>query len=83
MQKTNLTLCSLHTERGDDTTVTLLDDLYQHLEGPSTHARLLFVDFSLAFNTVQPHLLAEKLLNAFNLEFNTTGWIMDFLSKRP
>ena len=35
--------------------------LYKHLEGPGTHARLLFMDFSSAFNTIQSHILAWKL----------------------
>lgn len=33
-------------------TAKLLYYLYKHLEGIKTHARILFVDFSLAFNTV-------------------------------
>ena len=53
----------------------MLNNLYHHLEGPLTHARLLFVDFSSAFNTIQPYLLAEKLLFDLNLDINVIGWI--------
>lgn len=35
------------------------------------------LDFSLsAFSTIQPHLLAEKLLYKFKLDFNIIGWIL-------
>ena len=42
----------------------------------------MFIDFSSAFNTIQPHLLAEKLISLFNLDFNLVGWILDFLTNR-
>lgn len=32
-------------------TANLLYNLYKHLESIKTHARILFVDFSFAFNT--------------------------------
>ena len=65
----------------EDATVTLLHFLYRHLEESKTQARL-FIDFSSAFNTIQPHLLAEKLISLFNLDFNLVGWILDFLTNR-
>ena len=61
---------------------SLLHFLYGHLEGQKTHARLLFVDFSSAFNTIQPLLLADRLLHHFNLDPNLIGWITDFLTNR-
>ncbi len=33
------------------------------------HVRLLFVDFSSAFNTIQPHVLVKKLISEFKLDF--------------
>ena len=36
-------------------------------------ARLLFADFSSAFNTIQPHILASRLLEQFNQNFNLVG----------
>ena len=46
----------------DDAKLFILNTLYRHLEGPQTHARILVVDFSSAFNTIQPHILANKLI---------------------
>lgn len=45
----------------EDTKLFILDTLHKHLETPGTHARLLFADFSSAFNKMQPHFLIEKL----------------------
>ncbi len=63
-------------------TITPLNLIYKHIEGSKNHARLLFVDFSSAFNTIQPHLLVEKLIEHFNLDCNIVGWILDFLTDR-
>ncbi len=68
--------------RVQDATVTVLNLILNHLEGNRNHARLLFVDLSSAFNTIQPHLLVEKLLYQFKLEANLVGWILDFLTNR-
>ncbi|KAK0134267.1 hypothetical protein N1851_030177 [Merluccius polli] len=65
-----------------DATITLLNLLYKHLEKSGNHARLLFVDFSSAFNTIQPHILTEKLLNNFSLDPSLTGWLLDVLTQR-
>ena len=46
----------------DDAKLFILNTLYRHLEGPQTHARILVDDFSSAFNTIQPHILANKLI---------------------
>ncbi|KAK9541994.1 hypothetical protein VZT92_001998 [Zoarces viviparus] len=35
--------------------------ILQHLDSPGTYARILFVDFSSAFNTIIPSLLHDKL----------------------
>ena len=51
-----------------DATATLLNLVLKHLENNKNHARLLFIDFSSAFNTIQPHVLVEKLLNSFSLD---------------
>lgn len=39
------------------------------------------MDFSSAFNTIQPHILVDKLLT-FGLDVNRVGWILDFLIDR-
>ncbi len=67
----------------EDATITLFNYLYKHLEGTKTHARLLFADFSSAFNTIQPHILANTLLSTFNLDVGMVKWVLDFLTCRP
>lgn len=66
----------------EDATVTLLNLLFRHLDGNGTHSRLLFVDFSSAFNTIQPHILTRRLLEQFDLSNNLVGWILDSLTNR-
>jgi len=46
-----------------DATLSLLNNIYKHLETPKAYVRILFVDFSSAFNTIQPHILIQKLLD--------------------
>ena len=66
----------------DDARIFILETIHKHLETPNTTARLLFADFSSAFNTMQPHILAEKLITRFNLDHQLTMWITDFLTNR-
>ena len=66
----------------DDAKLFILNTLYRHLEGPQTHARILFADFSSAFNTIQPHILANKLVSYFGLDNHLVLWIIDFLTNR-
>ena len=47
----------------DDAILYVLDHVYSHLDKPATFIRLMFYDFSSAFNTIQPYLLAEKTAN--------------------
>ena len=42
----------------------------------------MFFDFSSAFNTIQPHLLAQKLKNMC-LHPNIIKWILHYLTDRP
>ena len=46
----------------EDAKLFLLDKLFTHMELPQSHARILFADFSSLFNTLQPHILAQKLI---------------------
>ncbi len=67
----------------EDATLTLLNFIYKHVDIGKRHARLLFIDFSSAFNTIQPILLAERLLSGANvLVFRLVAWILDFLTRR-
>ncbi len=63
-----------------DATLTLLTYIYCHLQGSNSHGRLLFVYFSSAFNTIQPHLLVQKLTDQFFLDNSIVDWMPDFLT---
>lgn len=66
----------------EDAILTLLLLLHTHLEKPNTHAKILFLDFSSAFNTMQPKILADILANEFDLNTGIIYWILDFLTSR-
>jgi hypothetical protein len=66
----------------EDAKLFILNTLYKHLEKPKAHARLIFADFSSAFNTMQPHILVKKLIDDFNLPNQLVLWIIDFLVDR-
>ena len=65
-----------------DAALTLVHDISQHLENPNSQARILFIDFSSAFNTIQTHILLKILLE-MNVNSNIILWIYSFLSDRP
>ena len=65
----------------DDATLTILNNAYTHLEQKDSFVRILFIDFSSAFNTIQPHLMALKLL-ALNVHPTLILWINSFLVNR-
>lgn len=66
----------------EDAIATLLHLLHTHLEKPKAHAKILFADFSSAFNTIKPSILANILTEEFSLEPGLISWIVDFLSCR-
>ena len=49
---------------------------------PQPHPRILFTDFSSAYNAIQPHILANKLVSYFSLDNHLVLWIIDFLTNR-
>ncbi len=53
-----------------------------HLENKDSYVRMLFIDFSSAFNTIIPQQLINKL-NLLGLNNYLCNWIMDFLTRRP
>ena len=65
----------------DDAVNMALHFILQHLDAAGTYARILFVDFSSAFNTVIPSLLQDKL-SQLGVPDSTCRWITDFLSDR-
>lgn len=66
----------------DDAIITLLHLVYTHLEAPKTHAKIVFFDFSSAFNTINPYILAQRMHMDFGLDVGLINWILDFLSQR-
>ena len=41
----------------------MLNVILEHLERRGSYARIRFVDFSLAFNTIQPHFITRKRID--------------------
>ena len=66
----------------DDAILTLLHHLLSHLDHPKSYARVLFIDFSSAFNTIQPHLLMQKL-QSMEVSPSLILWIHSFMTGRP
>ena len=66
-----------------DAILVMLEKLYHRTdrarEGNSV--RIMFFDFSSAFNTIQPHLLVQKLLN-HNIPGSILAWILSYLTDR-
>ena len=65
----------------DDAIALFLDNVYKHLDKPKSYCRILFVDFSSAFNTIKPNMLLSKLKN-FGINSHIISWIGSFLSNR-
>jgi hypothetical protein len=67
-----------------DAILVVLESLYSHLERTSSgnSARVMFFDFSSAFNTIQPHLLVNKLCDLSPVPNSLSAWILDYLTNR-
>ena len=61
--------------------LSLLHDTYTHLDKAGYVVRILFIDYSSAVDTIQPHLLAEKLFS-LNVRPQLIVWLIDFLVNR-
>ena len=66
----------------DDALLCMLNSTYSHLEKAKSSVRIMFFDFSSAFNTIQPHILVKKLIN-MNISPNISLWILEYLTNRP
>ena len=64
----------------EDEIIVFLDNIYKHIDKPRTYCRILFVDFSSAFNTIQPSILLKELID---LDVNSylSLWINSFLTE--
>ena len=60
---------------------TALHPIFTHLENMNSCIRMLFVDFSSAFNTISPMKLFGKL-NTLGFSTTLCTWTLDFLAGR-
>ncbi len=65
----------------DDAIAFKLHTALSHLENKNTNVRMLFVDYSSAFNTMMPATLVAKL-QTLGLNRSMCSWILDFLTGR-
>ncbi|KAI3356752.1 hypothetical protein L3Q82_003430 [Scortum barcoo] len=66
----------------EDAIIFLLHRSLSHLDRGSGAVRITFLDFSSAFNTIQPLLLRDKLTE-MGVESHLVAWITDYLTGRP
>ena len=67
----------------DDATTIAFHTALNHLECSGTYVRMLFVDYSSAFNTIIPDILIRKLTDLGLSSHIICHWIMDFLTNWP
>ncbi len=65
----------------DDAVNMGLHYVLQHLDRPGAYVRILFVDFSSAFNTIIPNRLLPKLTQ-LSVPTSVCQWINSFLTDR-
>ena len=66
----------------DDAIACLLHKLFEHMETAGNYARILFIDFSSAFNTIQRHVMIDKL-QKLEVPAALVHWVFNFLSNHP
>ncbi|KAK0155358.1 hypothetical protein N1851_002315 [Merluccius polli] len=66
----------------DDAIIFLLNRADTHLDKAASMVRVMFFDFSCAFNTIRPALLSEKL-TAMQVDTSLVYWIVNYLTGRP
>jgi gmma-aminobutyric acid receptor subunit gamma/cGMP-dependent protein kinase 2 len=66
----------------DDAISIALHTALSHMDKRNTYVRMLFIDYSSAFNTIVPAKLITKL-RFLGLNTSLCNWILDFLTGRP
>ena len=77
VDKLDLLQFAYKAKRGvEDACLTLLDTVCRQLDSPHSHTQILFMDFSSAFNTVNPATLCNRLLD-LQVHPSLILWIKD------
>ena len=72
-----------HPNRSTDDAISIaLHTACSHLDKRNTYVRMLFIDYSSAFNTIVPSQLITKL-RILGLNTSLCNCILDFLTGRP
>ncbi len=66
----------------DDAIATALHPALTHVDKKDSNVRMLFIDFSSAFNKIIPQQLTHKLVQ-LGLNTSLCNWLLDFLTGRP
>ncbi|TKS64909.1 RNA-directed DNA polymerase from mobile element jockey [Collichthys lucidus] len=66
----------------EDAVIYLLHRSLLHLEDSRSAVRVMFFDFSSAFNTIQPSLLRVKM-ERVGVDQHLAAWTTDYLTNRP
>ena len=66
----------------DDAVTITLHTALSHLDKRNTYIRMMFIDYSSAFNTILPSKCIVKL-EALGLNPTLCNWVLDFLKGRP
>ncbi|KAK3527838.1 hypothetical protein QTP86_006925 [Hemibagrus guttatus] len=75
--------CAYRSNRSTENAIsTAIHLALTHLDNNNTYIRMMFIDFSSAFNTVVPSKLIAKLSD-LGICTSLCSWIMDFLTNRP
>jgi len=65
----------------EDAIISIMHLILKHLENNKAYARLLFIDFSSAFNTIQTPLLISKM-EQLSVNPAIIKWYSSFLTDR-
>lgn len=66
----------------EDAVLYMLHRIHSHLDKLNGYVRIMFFDFSSAFNTIQPSILRDKL-DWRGVDPSFVTWITDYLTGRP
>ncbi|KAI4880336.1 hypothetical protein NFI96_004093 [Prochilodus magdalenae] len=66
----------------EDAMLYLLQSAHSHLDKGGSAVKIMFFDFSSAFNTIQPLQLRDKLAR-MQVDPHRVSWITDYLTGRP